>query len=1198
MNRLTGLRPFLVACVVLLSTTPLLAQKRIIDRPRLVPNAFGPSDLTFQVGFAPDSRRIFAAGFGKTVSTWNVGINNNGDVLPTYTGALRWTISRADRGRIRAFAASESSNLIAFAGSGALDPYTNIMLCDSGTRQIVKTLTGKSSNHTQAIQHLDFSPDGSHLLSVDRMGNVVVWDKATNWQPRSVYKSQWSKEFRFLPAIFLDNNTIVMVEPTDPSRVGLKDARWQLVIYQIQNGIRRIGAVPAVHVGAVTALARGKNGAWASADFAGRIYIGQGTNPVKPRRMRYYKRSPSSLAFGASGILAITNFAYYQGRGKRGKSYLELWDTNLPDSKKPLFQKSLSIQPTTKFSTQQDVFSVAISADNTLLLTQDPDSSDLLLFRIADINGNLLPRPLDNPTRISGRGRRIDRVAFRSSPDYQIGISTQRGGPLSKVFRIDPPAPAAPGLTDADAVPAAEWRQPDASAGGWKFTADTTFRSSDETVKQADFAATVTNRNGVSGKIRLSDFQGWLSCYCFIPGQNGQPAAVAIGTETNNGIYVYSLPTANSPPRLLRYYRDHSGAVTSISSSQDGRYLVSGSEDQTVKIWSLAGVLQGTVTSRSWGATFTAQGNRLVVSNVNPAGIAYARSMRNGDVIKSFAGFDDNKKVFRAATAAQMLQYFETLPIYRQKLLTLERNGQLVPNPDDPSGQGRRLIVPGWEPLLTLFVDRNNEWALFTPEGYFDSSVAEGGDLFGWHINQRINNAANPNAVQELTPRFLKGANLQKEMEKPDVIRRILRQGNVIGALQAMNEQVPPNFRQFVSNIAAQVPQVRITRPLASDVFPTGNAFQVQAEVVYPQGQQPNNFEVRATATHRFLGPPIRNFNAATNTETLTWNAAATGASERIQVTAHENGVGTQRFFNSDEVFVRVGVGAQQSQPSPGYELNILTLSSEEYEIRGLPELDFPHDDVEAVVKLLQQNTGLYEIGTVEMMRDADLTPQGFQDMVQRLQSKINSSKKPGTTQLLLVYVAGHGKDVEGVYYYLPSTLKSTTAAAIQEDAFPWHMLNQITDIGVQTMFLLDTCRAGNAVAQVENNNRPQATVNRELKSQLRPIKQRGSIVLAATSEGEEAYEDEQYRGGHGAFTASFLEGIEGAADKIRGKGSSRVGIEAGLQQDEIVTVNELIQFVIRHVYASTDKRQRPCYTPKADEYADFYARKLVKVRK
>ena len=78
-------------------------------------------------------------------------------------------------------------------------------------------------------------------------------------------------------------------------------------------------------------------------------------------------------------------------------------------------------------------------------------------------------------------------------------------------------------------------------------------------------------------------------------------------------------------------------------------------------------------------------------------------------------------------------------------------------------------------------VDRHDDWVIFTPEGYFDASAAEGQFLFGWQLNRG----------RDQTPQFEPASHLQKVYERPGIINRILAAGNVADALAA-NERPRP----------------------------------------------------------------------------------------------------------------------------------------------------------------------------------------------------------------------------------------------------------------------------------------------------------------------------------------------------------------------------------------------------------------------
>ena len=82
----------------------------------------------------------------------------------------------------------------------------------------------------------------------------------------------------------------------------------------------------------------------------------------------------------------------------------------------------------------------------------------------------------------------------------------------------------------------------------------------------------------------------------------GEPYAIAVGTDVQNSIYVCRL-AEQGPCPILRHFRGHHDSVTSVGVSRDLRLLVSGSTDGTMRFWSLADYAQGTTPWGRWGAS-------------------------------------------------------------------------------------------------------------------------------------------------------------------------------------------------------------------------------------------------------------------------------------------------------------------------------------------------------------------------------------------------------------------------------------------------------------------------------------------------------------------------------------------------------------------------------------------------------------------
>ncbi len=1098
------------------------------DRPRLVLNTHGPSSRTRALEFSNDSARLFAAGFDKTVHVWDVGWNNRGpELVPdqaTPIQTLRWEISRANRGLINTMAFSPTAERIAIGGQSARGANGDIIVMDVDRYEVEGSLPAIRDNqsglpgHLQSVTSLDFSPDGNRVISSGSDGNVWVWTTPPGgqgpWTFAELRPARDVGQYRLFneqPAIFLTPDIVAVSEPLDATY-----AQWKIALYSIAGGIRRVGELPQIHVGYIPTMSRSRDGrTWATADDAGHVFLWTAGGQPVARVLRHWSRIPSDLSFGPGGqLLAVSNLL-----DNKGQAVVELYDT-----------ASGQLLDLYGVSVEEHCNAVTISPDGQYLATHADDSQDVLVFRLTDGAGGLIPKPLSSqpPIRLHSRAERVTRVAFKKpqpgQSTYQIGFSTAPSRQMLSEFDF-----AGPDLRRlAGPAPDEIFITPDTFAAGW------------QAVRAENGKVVVLVQNGREvGRIPLNakrqgEFEGH---YCIIPDGQGRPFAVAIGTTNQNGIYAYSLPVQGQPPRLLRYFRDHNGEILSVGVSHDGRYLVSGSEDQTIKVWSLAGLANinpGFPQSSIWGADFGLEGGQLVVRNVLNVGIAFGRQLREGDVVATM-----QFGLQQANGPAQMKAVLDQREPWEAVVLTVNRGGQL---------QKPVVIVPGWEPLMTLLVDQRDEWALFTPEGFYDASVAEGQTLFGWQINRGPN----------YTPRFLAAETLQKDFERPDLLRQILGAGSVIDALQGNNEPVPNNFTDNIAAKAAGVPDVKILEPLASQQFGPGEEITVKAEIRTAPGVDPNDFNVRATQGGRFVGEPTEDNVAAQpdadgrTSRLLTFKTTTQDRLNRIQIFAVDNK--EEALLNAANNTATNFNRGDPPEPEQIRKLHILGLASNAYDGTHWDTLEYPQEDMDEIVAALEnrkRSKGLYDLGRTTKLRNEFITRESVAYEISEIKKRL-SDVKP--YDVVFVYLAGHGKAVDNLYHYVPP-IRSNSDADIRQKGIPWTQLKAIADLRCNVIWMLDTCESGKILN----------------KAGVREMSKLSMVVAASQ---DKAFEGEEYEGGHGAFTASILVGLKGKADDIEKTG------EAGISDDGVVTVAELVTYVRDEVYFNTNRNQKPVITP------------------
>jgi WD40 repeat protein len=221
----------------------------------------------------------------------------------------------------------------------------------------------------------------------------------------------------------------------------------------------------------------------------------------------------------------------------------------------------------------------------------------------------------------------------------------------------------------------------------------------------------------------------WKS-YSFIPpGPDHPQPTVAVGCES--GVWFYRLDNG----RPTRLYAGHSGPVYCLAPSKDGRWLATGSSDQTVGLWTLAGC----DTPPILGATFERGPDGLLVTAVEPFGFAEAMGLKKGDVAVKFG------LARKEANADDFLAHYEEqLPNSTIELIVRRKV-----EPPPGQGQGQALAPPAAaneliglytsrrnSPALSLFVAEDREWVLWMPSGYYDTSIAGDTKFLGWHMNR------------------------------------------------------------------------------------------------------------------------------------------------------------------------------------------------------------------------------------------------------------------------------------------------------------------------------------------------------------------------------------------------------------------------------------------------------------------------------
>lgn len=141
------------------------------EKPILTIDTGGHMEIIRDVMFTGDGRYLVSASDDKTVRVWDI---STGEVVRV----LRGQIGRGPEGKIHAAALSPDGRLLAVGGW--MGPSTNYKLIDLGIIRLIDFQTGEVKallkGHGDVIADLAFSPDGNRLISgsADKTGRI--WD--------------------------------------------------------------------------------------------------------------------------------------------------------------------------------------------------------------------------------------------------------------------------------------------------------------------------------------------------------------------------------------------------------------------------------------------------------------------------------------------------------------------------------------------------------------------------------------------------------------------------------------------------------------------------------------------------------------------------------------------------------------------------------------------------------------------------------------------------------------------------------------------------------------------------------------------------------------------------------------------------------------------------------------------------------------
>lgn len=1091
----------------------------------------GHTGLVRTMDTSDGGRTLVSAGDDKDLHVWRrTDIGASGWM---HRRTIRWPITRGPRGRI--YVARTKQDLVAFAGHGAFGFAGEIRIVNAASGEQQQVLIDEQAGHRQVVLSLAWSPrQEPQLASIDLEGRVILWEaNATTglWGPRNLVPAdsqnygpeiaaalQSLQSRVFAPVTFLGEDIVVV-----PQYVGITNAtnppnlvNWHLRCIHLKDPGRAFtlaGMDHAIHVRSLSAtddgrvLASCEHGD-ASGGSVG-IWIFSDAATVAAAKQIKLDSRPLFVDLDSEGkrLLVGTESGVQPAR-------IQIWDiTETPP--RLLSERQLI----------SDAIAGSLDSDHGEAIVAQGNEIEIYPY---DAEGHL-----QDPQRLSVPAKPIRHVAFdKQQGNYRIAIGWRQDAEgkelLDAVFDLSESKLLGRAPIDPD-----DFLQPQRTASRWRYEY---VDGIGDQLFEGEIARGVLPL--------LDERHGVPTAICTLPippggaqdsGERAATDAVIVGTSGRSNIYAYRADAAN-PPELLRQFRDHSGTVISLTTSADGRYLVSGSADSTISVWNLQDVTTASRSVNRWGAEFEVEGGQLVATAVRADGPLYFRGVRDGDRLLLMEWINFEGESFAESDPLAMHQRLIDLPFDFMPRLKFTRLGQ--PGPDFQS-------FPAWRPLATLFIDGEREWAFWTPSGYYDASF-NGHQRFGWQINGRY---------ADRPVEYFRAAQFRKALERPDIMRHLLDAGSLTAAMSRTVAQIgpPPSENAIVNQIESR-PTIRLITPSAGRPI-EGDELIVEAEIEVPRGATlvpPKAFVsgVPAIRSEEILSAR----QAASTSTTYRWYfRLPRDPVLQLEILAATESEAVDRVLVDLE---HVAGAAPRRRP----RLHLIALGISQYRDPQIQSLDFAARAAGEIAALFQDSASeIYHTTTTQLVDD-DATRPLWRVVAQSAAEELSTTAAPD--DLVVMYLCGHGVHDRRTdqWYFVTADAKFRDMMNDQyADCIAFRDLALLSRLPCRKLAILDSCHSG-AVQPVMRRD--------DLKSALRFLQDDVVLTLTASEGDEEASEQRESR--LGRFTAALSDALRGAA------------VESDSDPDT-VSLNEVIQYVSRRVADESyqeDVSQHPTASP------------------
>jgi WD40 repeat protein len=507
--------------------------------PQLLLDTGGHMAKITDIAFTPNGKQLVSASDDKTVRVWDVETGKT-------VRLIRGQIGPGQEGKIYAMALSPDGRLLAVGGylgriagrdNKADEDAHKIRLYDF----VSGKLTGLLRGHENVVFRLAFSPDGSRLISSGADDTAIIWDVPAR---RPLHRLSGHTQSIRAAGFTADGRHAV---------TGSSDTTLRL--WDADNG--SLVATMQGHGNKVVSLAVSRDGIIASGDLNGEIRLWDGETGRSLRVLGNQKSWVGALSFSPDGRQLLSTCG---GGPPCAANPQTVWDVR-GGRKLTAYDAHDNIVLAATFS-PDGRWAATAGGDDKAIHLWNPQTGE----RVKILTGAGLPVWA---TGFSSDGRSI---AWGTTPNLRSPRPQISRGLLERQLRL--PFKGAPLIgPEALGETGSAYQRAKDVLGPWSIAS---IKGGGYGIDNA--VLEILEKGQLAARVVRGPSDGYYhSAYTL------SPDGKTIVSGGGNG----RLTTYDLGGQKLGELIGHEGDVWSVACSSDGRYLVSGAADQTVRLWNL-----------------------------------------------------------------------------------------------------------------------------------------------------------------------------------------------------------------------------------------------------------------------------------------------------------------------------------------------------------------------------------------------------------------------------------------------------------------------------------------------------------------------------------------------------------------------------------------------------------------------------------